>query len=256
MESGDHPLKQLYVAGFALNDIKLFQLRGTLGKNLKKQSTLLHGELYYEYYATLAWAQFLTFSLLAVSIISLFATFIGSTGTLLFLLIGILAVAATWNLTLSKMKEQLEKRREECLNEFPDMITKLSLLINSGMVLREAWKLTANGKEGELYSLIKKSCEFMESGDSDISAIYKFGVLSDTQEIKKFSNTIIQGLEKGNVGLADFLTAQASELWEQKRQLVLQKSEIAAGKLIIPLGIMFGGIIMIIIVAAAQSMPF
>lgn len=73
---------------------------------------------------------------------------------------------------------------------------------------------------------------------------------------EKFTSAMVQGIEKGNSELADFLVSQASELWAHKRQLALQKGEIAAGKLIIPLGLMFGGIIMIIVAAAMQSMSF
>ena len=136
------------------------------------------------------------------------------------------------------------------------MVPKLTLLINSGMVLREAWYLVANGKEGPLYTLMKKACEDMENGDSDAVAINKFGILSDSNVIKKFTSAMVQGIEKGNSELADFLNAQVSELLAHKRQLALQNGEVAAGKLIIPLGITFGGIIMIIIAASMQSMSF
>jgi tight adherence protein C len=163
---------------------------------------------------------------------------------------------AIWNLSMSKMKEAVAKRRDACVLEFPNMVSKLSLLINSGMVLREAWYLVANGKEGVLYDLMKKACEFMENGESDVAAIHKFGVLSDSIEIKKFTSAMVQGMEKGNSELADFLVSQASELWAHKRQLALQNGEIAAGKLIIPLGLTFAGIIMIIVSAAMQSMSF
>ena len=252
LDEGDHPLKEFYVIGYYLSGLKLFKLGGKLGQDLRKQSSILYGEVYQEYYAGLAWAQFLTFAILAICIASTFAAFAGT----MFLLIGVLAILAIWNMTLSKMKETLQKRSEDCVSEFPDMIAKLSLLINSGMVLHDAWKLIAYGKDGELYELMKRACTYMDNGESDMAAIYKFGVISDAPEIKKFSSAIIQGMEKGNSGLAEFLANQANELWQHKRQVVLQKGEVAAGKLIIPLGIMFAGIIMIIISAAMQSMTF
>lgn len=136
------------------------------------------------------------------------------------------------------------------------MVSKLALLINSGMVLREAWHVTAYGKEGTLYTLMKQACEDMENGESDIGAIYKFGITSDSASIKKFTSAMIQGMQKGNSELADFMVSQTSELWAHKRQMALQQGEVAAGKLIIPLGITFAGIIMIIVSAAMQSMSF
>ncbi|WP_040197768.1 type II secretion system F family protein [Candidatus Soleaferrea massiliensis] len=256
LDSSEYIMKNLYVVGYGLNDFKLFKLRGKLGKDLRMQARLIWDNVYDEYYALLAWVQFLTLSLLFAAIGLIFAGMLETGAAVFVLCIVLLAVLAVWNLSISKMKEKLQKRREACVLEFPNMVSKLSLLINSGMVLREAWYVVAKGKEGELYDLMQKACACMENGESDISAIHQFGVLSDSPEIKKFTSAMIQGMEKGNSELADFLIAQATELWSHKRQLALQKGEIAAGKLIIPLGLMFGGIIMIVVAAAMQSMTF
>lgn len=256
LDDGEFFLKDLYIVGLSMNDSALFKLKGGLAKKLKKQAKLYYDNVYYEYYATITWAQFLSLSTLVLALGLGICGLVGGDGMILFLLIVVLFVAAIWNMTMSKMKEAVEKRREECVAEFPNMISKLSLLLNSGMVLREAWTLVANGKNGALYELMRKACEYMRNGDSDSAAIYKFGVLSDAPEIKKFTSAMMQGIEKGNSELADFLVAQASELWAHKRQSALQKGEIAAGKLIIPLGITFAGIILIIVAGTMQSMNF
>jgi len=256
LDEKEYFLKNIYIVGFSLNDSKLFHLRGKLERDLKKSSKLVWDNIYYEYYANLAWAQFLSLALLVLAFGLSFAALLGGEAALMIAGIVILFVMAIWNLCMSKMKEAVAKRRDECVLEFPNMVSKLSLLINSGMVLREAWYLVADGKEGPLYELMKKACECMDNGESDAAAIHKFGVLSDSVEIKKFTSAMVQGIEKGNSELADFLVSQAAELWAHKRQLALQQGEIAAGKLIIPLGLMFGGIIMIIVSAAMQSMSF
>lgn len=256
LDGGEYFLKELYVVGFSLNDGKIFKLRGKMERNLKKQAKLLWGDRYYEYYANLAWAQFLSLTLLVVSVGFSLSGFLKTEQLPILLILVLLFVAAFWNLSLSRMKEKVQQRREACEAEFPNMVSKLALLINSGMVLREAWRVTAYGKEGTLYTLMKQACEDMENGESDIGAIYKFGVTSDSASIKKFTSAMIQGMQKGNSELADFMVSQTSELWAHKRQMALQQGEVAAGKLIIPLGITFVGIIMIIVSAAMQSMSF
>lgn len=256
LDGGEYFLKELYVVGFSLNDGKIFKLRGKMERNLKKQAKLLWGDRYYEYYANLAWAQFLSLTLLVVSVGFSLSGFLKTEQIPILLILVLLFVAAFWNLSLSRMKEKVQQRREACEAEFPNMVSKLALLINSGMVLREAWRVTAYGKEGTLYALMKQACEDMENGESDVGAIYKFGVTSDSASIKKFTSAMIQGMQKGNSELADFMVSQTSELWAHKRQMALQQGEVAAGKLIIPLGITFAGIIMIIVSAAMQSMSF
>ena len=256
LDGGEYFLKELYVVGFSLNDGKIFKLRGKMERNLKKQAKLLWGDRYYEYYANLAWAQFLSLTLLVVSVGFSLSGFLKTEQIPILLILVLLFVAAFWNLSLSRMKEKVQQRREACEAEFPNMVSKLALLINSGMVLREAWHVTAYGKVGTLYTLMKQACEDMENGESDVGAIYKFGVTSDSASIKKFTSAMIQGMQKGNSELADFMVSQTSELWAHKRQMALQQGEVAAGKLIIPLGITFAGIIMIIVSAAMQSMSF
>lgn len=256
LDGSEFFLKDLYIVGFGLNDIKLFSLRGNLERDLKKKAKLILDNIYFEYYAYVAWAQFLSLSLLVLSIgCSICAMFEG-TMSILMLFVVVLFVAAIWDIAMSKYSDELKKRTAACNAEFANMVSKLSLLLSSGMVLRDAWYLVANGKEGPLYDLMKRSCDNMDNGESEMAAIFKFGVLTDSIDIKKFTSTMIQGMEKGNSELATFMMAQVTELWAHKRQLALQEGEIAAGKLLIPLALTFVGIIIIIIAAAMQSMMF
>ncbi len=256
LDGNAYPMKEFYVIGLFMNDTPVFRLRGKIGLDLKTQSKLIWDNIYAEYYAVITWAQFLTISIFTCCVGFTLCAFAGSSSGLIFIGITALALMAEWNLIMSHMKESVQARREACELEFPNMISKLSLLIDSGMILREAWELVAYGKEGELYDLMRKACENMKNGESDASAIHKFGILSDSAEIKKFSSSMLQGMEKGNSELADFLMDQASEQLSHKRQLALQQGEKAAGKLIVPLGITFAGIIMIVVSAAVQGLSF
>lgn len=255
LDSDMYPMREYYTVGWALNDMRIFHLRGKLEQDLKKQSKLIWGNAFEEH-AMITWGQFLSIALFSCCVGFILCGYVSGMSMFIVLGIMILSIMAEWNLIMSKMKETIQKRKEACDMEFSNMISKLSLLINSGMILREAWELVAYGKEGDLYDLMRAACDFMRNGDSDATAIHKFGILSDSTEIMKFSSTIIQGLEKGNSELSDFLTGQASEQLMHKRQLALQQGEKAAGKLIIPLGITFAGIILIIVSASMQSLSF
>lgn len=256
LDEGEHPFKAFLGIGFALAAMRPFRLRGNLERDLKKQSKLYWDNDYYEYYALLTWAEFLTYAVLILAAGLALAGLVGGESTLFLAIIVILFLMAAWNLTISKMREAVDKRRQECDYEFPNMVSKLALLINSGMILRQAWQTVAYGKKGALYDLMQRSCVEMDNGVSEMNALHHFGVLADSTEIKKFTSSMIQGMEKGSSDLASYLLGQTSELWNRKRQLALQRGEIAAGKLIIPLALMFGGIILIIISAAMQSLSF
>ncbi len=256
LDSEMYFMKDWYTIGFYLNSTKLFRLRGKLESDMKTQAKLVFGNVYYEYYATLAWAQFLTFALVICSVGLTAASLAGLEGGVFFLVVTGFAVAIAWYMCVAKMKETVTTRREACEEEFPNMVSKLCLLINSGMTLHEAWVYVSYSKEGMLYDMMRSSCQDMNNGDSDRDAIYKFGILTDSSDIKKFTGNIISSIEKGPKELSNMLMAQTTELWAHKRQVSLQKGEIAAGKLIVPLGITFAGIILIVVSGAMQSMQF
>ena len=65
---------------------------------------------------------------------------------------------------------------------------------------------------------------------------------------------IVQGLEKGSKDLSDALQNQNSELWESKKQKTLKKGELASSKLLVPLLIMFLGILILIMVPVMSNL--
>ena len=88
----------------------------------------------------------------------------------------------------------------------------------------------------------------MNNGVSEIDAIYNFGTRCIIPEIKKFTSTIIQGMTKGNSELTSMLQEQSKEVWQLKKQLVRREGEKAASKLLIPICIMFVGILIMILI--------
>lgn len=115
------------------------------------------------------------------------------------------------------------------------------------MILFNAWTQVAESKEGPIYDLMRSACRDVKNGMSESDAYYRFGILSDSQDIRKFSSMLVQSLEKGGAELTGFLTQQSKELWHQKRQYALQAGDAAAAKLLIPTVLMLVGILIIIL---------
>ena len=103
---------------------------------------------------------------------------------------------------------------------------------------------------------MKRATENMRNGMSDAEAVYVFGRDSNSTEIKKFTSAMIQSMEKGGGELGQFLMNQSSELWNLKRQRKLQKGEKAGTKLLIPIVLIFVGIIIIVMTAAFAGSLF
>lgn len=250
----DFENKDLCGAGFAMQDIPLLALRGKLGKRIRVEADLLFGNTYQEYYARLYYARALSVTVLMVAVLLLAASLLKGSMALLLLVAAVIAGVGIWMSQIDQMKQMVAKRRDACLAEFPNVISKLALLVSSGMVLFQAWKTVAESKEGQVYDLMRDACRNVGNGMSEPDAYYRFGVLTDCQDIRKFSGMLVQSLEKGGSELTGFLMQQSTELWSQKRQMALQKGDEAAAKLLIPTVLMLAGILLIILSAVFMSM--
>ena len=140
------------------------------------------------------------------------------------------------------------KRSEEMLSDFSEVISKLALLTNAGMILREAWEEIAYTGDTSLYIEMQKTVDEMNNGIAEVDAVYNFGKRCIIPEIKKFASTIVQGIVKGNSELTIMLMEQSKEVWAAKKQNVRRQGEKAASKLLIPICIMFAGILIMILV--------
>lgn len=248
LNESDYPLKSLYGVGFSWNDTNFLHLRGKMRERLVSEAKLLYEPKYAEYYATVAWSQAITMVHLFLCAGILLAGFMDS---VIFVVIGVAAAGIFAWYFLNQMKTRLQERQIGCTVELPEIVSTMALLVNSGMVLREAWETVAFSKEGEIYDLMRLACGDMQNGSSDMDAILKFSALSNTAEVKKFASALVQGMEKGSSDLANMLADQSSEMWNLKRQGMLQKGEAAATKLLIPTVLIFLGIIILVVAGAA-----
>lgn len=247
LEGGEYPVKSLYCVGFSWSESKLLALKGKIREKLIGQAKLLYDAKFAEYYASLVWAQAITFIHLCLTIGLLLA---GAFNSALMLIIGLAMAGVFGFYFINRMNDLLKTRETECTAELPEIVSTMALLINAGMMLRNAWHTIAESKEGTVYELMRQSCVDMDNGMSEVDAIHKFGRLSNSAEIRKFTSALAQSIERGGSELADFLGRQSIEMWTLKKQLMLQKGEAAASKLLAPTVMLFIGIIVAVITGA------
>ena len=138
--------------------------------------------------------------------------------------------------------------------DLPQALSKLTLLINSGMVVRDAWKRTAITGTRQLYIEMQQTSLEIENGVMEIEAYRNFAERCGVKEVKKFSTLIIQNLKKGNEELAMFLNDLSDEMWEMKKNEVKQKGEKANSKLLLPVFLIFIGILILVLVPMMNGM--
>lgn len=239
LDSKEYPFFQLYGVGFRINDLIGMDFSRKSERKRRQHLALLKGDQLAEYYLRVNAAERTTFASLCI-VASFILYGISQEIMILVILIGFGALAYYYVSTIPE--ETVKKRTGAILDEFADVVSKLALLVNAGMILREAWEMIAYSAEGELYDEMRLVCENINNGMSEIDAYTEFGTRCTAPEIKKFTSTIIQGVVKGNKELVEMIKMQSREMWNSKQHRVRQQGEKAASKLLIPTCIMFVGV--------------
>lgn len=245
LDSKEFPLCELYGVGFILIDLLKYDFTTKQERKRRQQIALIYGEKHSEYYLRVNAAERFTLALLLlVAGLALY----GLTSEIAIVFVMLLFSFVAFYYVSTLPEETLKKKTGNILNQFADVVSKLALLVNAGMILKEAWIKVSETGDGELYQEMRRAVEQMNNGVSEVDAYTEFGTRCTSPEIKKFTSTIVQGLVKGNRELVEMIKQQSREIWDAKRHRVKQEGEKAASKLLIPICIMFVGVLIMIIV--------
>ena len=152
-----------------------------------------------------------------------------------------------------EMKDQVNKRREAISKQFPNVVSKLALLVTSGMIMDRAWKETAYSQELELYKEMRKTCEELDNLVSPEAAYSEFINRCNTKETARLASAIMQNLSKGNAEIGKLLKDMAREAWQERRHTAKRDAEKANSKLMIPTMLLFIAILIMLMVPIAMN---
>ena len=245
LDEKEYPLKDIYFVGYELLELIKYNYRTKYDRRLRKEISVLKDDKYADYYIRVTRAQQVT---LGYTLFTMSFAMYGLVGSMAAVAIFIMFAFVAFYYYGTSASDKIKKRSEELLSDFSNVVSKLALLTNAGLIMRDAWADVAYNGDTTLYKEMQISVDEMKNGVSETEAIYHFGNRCIIPEIKKFASTIIQGIEKGNSELTALLQEQSAETWNLKRQLVKREGEKASSKLLIPMFLMFMGILIMVIV--------
>lgn len=245
LDESEFPLKEIYGLGYGILESANYGYKSKGDRKLRQQLEILYGDKYGDFYLRVVHSQQVT---LSVTIFVLSFALYGLTSEILAFFVGLMFSGLAYYYYGSLAEKKIQERSDEMLHDFSEVVSKLALLTNAGMILREAWQEVAYAGEGVIYSEMQKAVDEMNNGVAEIDAIHNFGSRCIIPEVKKFTSTMVQGMSKGNNELTIMLQEQSKEVWQLKKQLVRRDGEKAASKLLIPICIMFIGILIMIMV--------
>ena len=243
-------MSELLCVGFSVMRILHISTKTRAAQAKIREIAEIKGKKYAEYYYYMLLGAKTTYTYTIVIVVMLLSAMSNNKGLLFMgLIVGGLLILY---LDLA-LFDKLTARRQEILLDLPQVLSKLTLLVNSGMVLRDAWKRVSITGERVLYQEMQNTNLEMENGVAAIAAYRNFAERCNVKEIRKFTSLIIQNLNKGNEELAYFMKDLSDEMWEVKKSQVKQKGEKANTQLLLPMMLILIGILIMVMVPVMQQ---
>ncbi len=176
------------------------------------------------------------------------------------LMLGFVAAVVVYLQQNLKEQRQEQKRRDQLLRQYPDMVSKISLLLGAGMTLSGAWErivlnymrqLERNQTEKtEVYENMLLAYREMQDGVGELRVYQNFGERCGTPQYRKLTMLIIQNLRKGSAGLTNTLEKEVTEAFALRKNQAKKAGEEAATKILMPMMLMLCIVMVIILVPA------
>lgn len=230
---------------------------GTAHKALLSKYSELYGRKYAPNMTKQLMAQLLSYSILGVAgslaVGSLIASAAGSAMGALITLLGTAMVLVLVYAMYDEVGDRLNKRRAAIARQFPNVVSKLALLVSSGMIMDRAWRETAMSQSGELYQEMRLTASELSNLVEPTAAYTSFINRCNTKETTKLASAIIQNQSKGNAEIGMLLRDMSHEAWQERRHTAKRDSEAANSKLMIPTMMLFVAILVMIMVPVALN---
>ncbi|MCL2249076.1 MAG: type II secretion system F family protein [Oscillospiraceae bacterium] len=152
-----------------------------------------------------------------------------------------------------ELDDMVKKRQKSISREFPNVVSKLALLVTSGMIMDRAWKETSSSGDTELYLEMRKTSQELDNLVSPETAYSNFINRCNTKESAKLASAIMQNLSKGNAQIGKLLKDMAREAWQERRHTAKRDAEKANSKLMIPTMLLFLAILVMLMVPVAMN---
>lgn len=219
--------------------------KGRYQAKLNQKLVMLYGSRYITYYTKVHWSVKVFYLFLGLMTGS-FICFAGNIGPSALIIIPALGIGLFF-LADKNLDDMYRERRFMLERDFPGFLSKLVLLVNAGLNVRQAIEriATEDNKDSPLYQELRTVILDIQSGILEYEAYSGLAERCRIKQITNFVSIIQQNMKLGGNQLIFELKRMGTECWEMRKSIARQLGEKASSKLMLPLAIMFLAIVLI-----------
>lgn len=176
-----------------------------------------------------------------------------------------LAAGIFYGFSYYQSEEKRKKEQEQqMMRDYPEIVGKIVLLLGAGLGMRKVFERIACDYQKQMegkspkekrygYEEILLTYQEMENGISEQEAYERMGKRCSVSAYRSLASLLTQNLKKGSKGLLELLKQESQEALENRRRGAQAAGEIAATRLLLPMGMMLVVVLIILTVPAFMS---
>lgn len=198
----------------------------------------------------------------ACCVVGAIILFFAADGDWTMLTVGLLfALCTPWAMVM-ELDRKIKRKKQLILLELPELLNRLTLLLNAGDTIHGAWMKCAAFRSGpaasnEDGSPLQKEIALVAVGLSNREPLplllEQFSKRCAVQEVTVFTTTVLMNYRRGGDSFVLALKGLSNEMWERRKALTRTLGEEASSKLIFPMLLIFL-VVMAIVAAPAVTM--
>lgn len=146
-----------------------------------------------------------------------------------------------------RIKQRYVQKQRHMAQQLSHVLFQFVLLVSAGYTIMECFEKVAMSKKGDLYDEMQMCIEDMKSGTSQTQALVSMANRCDDKAIKRMLNLLMQTQQKGSSEMGRLFFEMSQLNWQKQKVDVLKRAQTAATKLLLPSGIIFLGIILMML---------
>lgn len=181
------------------------------------------------------------------------------------LMLGLCAMAGVAIGRKEDARKEKENRDAKLLAEYPQMLSQMALLLGAGMTVSRAWERivvsyenrcnaqSATEQEIPVYEEMRITYHQIRDGIGERLAYEQFGERIQLQVYRRLATLLVQNLRKGTAGLSRLLEKEMQDAFDAQENFAKKQGEELQTKLLLPMMLMLGLVIVIIMIPAIAN---
>ena len=160
------------------------------------------------------------------------------------------------------LHKRVEEREEQMKMDYPELVSKLALLLGAGMTVPNAWqrivadymrKKLPEAKKRYAYEEMLLTANELKNGVYQQEALEGFGRRCRISCYSKLATLLTQNLRSGSANLALLLQEEVVGAFEERKHMARRQGERAGTKLLIPMMLLLAIVMVIVVVPTFLS---